>query len=244
MYAFSRLMVFLACTLLLLTAGCHRTKMAHYQPPKDDPFFLSNQPMMHFNTLLDRMFFEPVVIFYLYRIPRDLQVSINNFHHNILEPAIAFNLAVQRKWHASLASLTRFFCNTIWGLGGAFDVAAKHNLPKRITSFCATLKSWDVPAGPYIVFPIVGPLYSRDACGVIIDRFLNPGFLVNYTPRWTYLTHIITQRAEYNDILSQIYANSKNLTDLYTEFKSLSSQRAGVISQGNSAQKLAESDIF
>jgi phospholipid-binding lipoprotein MlaA len=61
--------------------------------------------------------------------------------------------------------------NTVFGLGGIFDVADKVGLPANDEDFGQTLAVWGVPSGPYLVLPFFGPSTARDAPGRIVDFF-------------------------------------------------------------------------
>lgn len=211
---------------VLVVCGC--AKNPSHSRNDDDPLYSINRPILQFNTFLDRCIFEPIAVFYLYRTPPQLQKGFRNFLHNLSEPAIAFNQACQGKWRNAAASLTRFLHNTFWGLCGVFDVAAKHNLPKRVCSFGDTLKYWNAPPGKYVILPILGPYHVRDACGAFLDWFLNPGSLLTYRPLWVVGGQSIAERADYVPTLKQIYSTSENFDALYDEFKNIAAQRAGV----------------
>ena len=53
--------------------------------------------------------------------------------------------------------LMRFAINTTVGVGGLIDVASAGGMPKHQAGFGQTLGVWGVPAGPYVVLPILGP---------------------------------------------------------------------------------------
>jgi MlaA lipoprotein/MBOAT, membrane-bound O-acyltransferase family len=57
----------------------------------------------------------------------------------------------------------RFLINSTVGVGGIFDVAKKLGYPNHDTDFALTFANWDVPEGPYLYLPILGPSSSRDA---------------------------------------------------------------------------------
>ena len=92
-----------------------------------------------------------------------------------------------------MRALGRFTINTILGLGGLFDVASKMGMPKPYEDFGLTLAYYGVGRGPYLVLPILGPTYLRDAFGMGVDSvvagksdiykrmYLFDSALVNYT---------------------------------------------------------------
>jgi len=222
---------------LLVLSGCS-SKMALYKPPKGDPLYPINHPMLHFNTLVDRLFLEPVAVLYYYKVPSTFKLRFGNFLFNLSEPLHAFNQACVGKWAHAKGSLSRFFFNTFWGIGGCYDVT-RNKIPKRQQSFKQALAHWRVPTGPYIVLPILGPTHARDAAGDCFDFFFSPARLVTYTAPWVTSSRTVTQRANYVPTLRQIYKTSPNYRYMYNTFKSLAEQNAGVHSQID-----IEDDIF
>ena len=68
--------------------------------------------------------------------------------------------------------------NTTIGFAGFSDAASMHfDIPKHNEDFGQTLGFWGVPAGPHIVWPILGPSNLRDTFGLVGDYFSNP---INY----------------------------------------------------------------
>ena len=47
-------------------------------------------------------------------------------------------------------------------------------LPYHSEDFGQTLAVWGVPAGPYVVLPLLGPSNVRDAAGLTVDHVLDP----------------------------------------------------------------------
>jgi phospholipid-binding lipoprotein MlaA len=64
----------------------------------------------------------------------------------------------------------RFNVNTFLGFGGVLDVASEMQIPKTSLDFGHTLGRWGVPAGPYVVLPLLGPSSVRDTAGLIVDQ--------------------------------------------------------------------------
>jgi phospholipid-binding lipoprotein MlaA len=79
------------------------------------------------------------------------------------------NALLQFKGESAALSLGRVFVNTTLGLGGLFDVASTQGIPKRNEDFGQTLGHYGVPAGPYLVLPVLGPSNVRDALGLAVD---------------------------------------------------------------------------
>jgi phospholipid-binding lipoprotein MlaA len=63
----------------------------------------------------------------------------------------------------------RVVVNTIFGLGGLFDVATPGGLEKHKADFGQTFGVWGIPSGPYVVLPFFGPSNVRDTFGRAVD---------------------------------------------------------------------------
>ena len=79
------------------------------------------------------------------------------------------NSAFQFKGRKSMRALGRFTMNAVLGLGGLFDVASKMGMPRPYEDFGLTLAHYGVGRGPYLVLPLLGPTYLRDAFGTGVD---------------------------------------------------------------------------
>jgi phospholipid-binding lipoprotein MlaA len=61
-------------------------------------------------------------------------------------------------------------------------VASVAGLPKHTQDFGLTLGHYGVPAGPYVVLPLLGPSTVRDTAGTVVDYF---GSVTSYVdPAW------------------------------------------------------------
>ncbi|MFZ4386849.1 MAG: MlaA family lipoprotein [Chthoniobacterales bacterium] len=76
----------------------------------------------------------------------------------------------------------RFVINSTAGIGGVMNVSKKvpwlADVPKDDAD--STLAKWGVPAGCYIVWPILGPKSLRDTVGFVGDFALDPVTWVTY----------------------------------------------------------------
>ena len=146
----------------------------HFQV--DDPWEGFNRSMYHFNAELDRYVYLPVVRFYEMLLPESVQHGVSNVFNNFKEIPIFINSVLQGKAKKASVSLGRFVFNTTIGLGGLVDVLGKGGIPQENEDFGQTLGFWGVPAGPYLVLPVLGPSGLRDAGGTAFDAVmtLNP----------------------------------------------------------------------
>jgi phospholipid-binding lipoprotein MlaA len=69
----------------------------------------------------------------------------------------------------AFSDLMRVVVNTIFGLGGLFDVATPGGLEKHKADFGQTFGVWGIPSGPYVVLPFFGPSNVRDTFGTAVD---------------------------------------------------------------------------
>jgi len=133
-----------------------------------------NRSVHGFNDGLDKAVIKPVAKGYQKYVPEPVDQGITNFFGNITDIGVTLNDLFQLKMLQSGMDLSRFLINTTAGVGGFFDVASRLDLPKHNEDFGQTLGFWGVPAGNYMVLPLLGPSSPRDAFGLLGDALLNP----------------------------------------------------------------------
>ena len=134
-----------------------------------DPFEEFNRRMYHFNYEIERIIITPIVNTYKFITPDFVENRVSNFFKNAKVLNTMANSAFQFKGRKSMRALGRFTINTVLGLGGIFDVASKMGMPKPYEDFGLTLAYYGVGRGPYLILPILGPTYLRDAFGMGVD---------------------------------------------------------------------------
>ena len=65
---------------------------------------------------------------------------------------------LQGKGEAAGRDFVRFNINTLFGVFGLFDSASEAGIDHQYEDFGQTLGRWGVPAGAYIVLPLLGPV--------------------------------------------------------------------------------------
>ncbi len=167
-----------ACLIMLLT-GCATTET---QSPQD-PLESVNRAVFSFNEGVDKAVIHPLAKGYKAITPEPVDQGITNFFANLSDIGSAINNLLQLKPTRALSDTGRVAVNTTIGIGGLFDVATRMGLEKTGEDFGQTLGYWGVPAGPYIVWPILGPSDLRDSVGKVGDWYMDP---LNYagTPDW------------------------------------------------------------
>ena len=152
----------LACVAL---QGCASGPQANPADPLE-PF---NRSVYSFNEGLDRAVLKPVATAYQKVTPSPVRTGITNFFENISDVWSFVNNVLQAKPAEAANSLFRVTTNTLWGVGGIFDVATELKIPKHKEDFGQTLGTWGVGAGPYVVLPLFGPSSVRDTAGLVVD---------------------------------------------------------------------------
>jgi phospholipid-binding lipoprotein MlaA len=161
-----------------MLAGCATVTT----PTKGDPFESYNRTMFTINDKIDQIALKPIAKGYVYVTPQPVRDSVTNFFGNIGDIYTAANNLVQLKIADGVSDIMRVVMNSIFGVAGLFDVASVAGLPKHTQDFGLTLGRYGVPAGPYVVLPLLGPSTVRDTAGTVVDYF---GSVTSYVePAW------------------------------------------------------------
>lgn len=159
----------LAVTLL---AGC-ASSSTQQQEGRSDPFEGFNRTMYDFNyNVMDPYVVRPVAVAWRNYVPQPARNGLSNFTSNLEEPAIMVNYFLQGEPYKGAVHFTRFFLNTILGIGGLMDVAGAAN-PKLAREephrFGSTLGHYGVGYGPYLQLPFYGSFTVREDGGDYAD---------------------------------------------------------------------------
>lgn len=154
----------------VMLAGCASVQT----PTPGDPLESVNRGVFKFNDTLDTYALKPVAKGYQRVVPEPVRKSVTNFFSNIGDVYIAANELLQLKIADGVGDIMRVTINTLFGVGGLFDVATLAKLPKHAADFGITLGHYGVPSGPYLVLPLLGPSTVRDATGLVVDYYGNP----------------------------------------------------------------------
>jgi phospholipid-binding lipoprotein MlaA len=87
--------------------------------------------------------------------------------------------------------------NTVMGIFGLFDVASEFNIERHREDFGQTLGRWGVPAGPYVVLPLLGPSTLRDTIALPVDAHYDLVSRINpaSTRDMTYVLRVVDKRS-------------------------------------------------
>ncbi|HEY1780891.1 MAG TPA: VacJ family lipoprotein [Roseiarcus sp.] len=137
--------------------------------PIDDPNEHFNREVLHVNQVV----LDPAATV-VKSVPGLIRDRFQDLDANLKEPRVFANTVLQGRLNAAGITAGRFVFNTLFGLGGLFDVAAQGGLPQQTGDFGQTLFVWGVPAGTYTVAPYFGPSTQRDGFGGIVDSVGDP----------------------------------------------------------------------
>jgi len=154
----------------LALAGCSTVQT----PSKEDPWEGFNRTVYTFNDKVDQYALKPLAQGYVKVTPQPVRDSVTNFFSNIGDVYNVANNFLQLKIADGVSDIMRIVINTVFGVGGLFDVATLAKLPKHNQDFGLTLGHYGMPPGPYLVLPLFGPSTVRDGVGLVPNYFINP----------------------------------------------------------------------
>ncbi|TFY98981.1 MlaA family lipoprotein [Ramlibacter humi] len=134
-----------------------------------DPLEPWNRGVSQFNENVDAVILKPTATFYREKVPAPVRTGVSNFFGNLGDAWSAVNSLLQLKIANAAENMMRFSVNTFLGFGGLLDIASEANIDRHKEDFGQTLGRWGVPAGPYLVLPLLGPSTVRDTLALPVD---------------------------------------------------------------------------
>lgn len=168
-------------TLAIAAALAPLAGAAHAQVASD-PFERWNRGVFGFNEGLDAAVLKPVASGYKAVVPELVRTGVSNVFGNIGDGWSAINQLLQGKPVAAAQMTMRVATNTFFGIAGLFDVASDLGIERQSEDFGQTLGRWGFPAGPYMVWPLLGPSSLRDSAALPLDLSWRPATLAGDTP--------------------------------------------------------------
>ncbi len=163
-----------------------------------DPLESMNRSIYSFNDKVDTAVLKPVATAYQTVTPRLARSGVTNFFDNLGDAWSFVNNVLQGQGEGAYNSMVRFSVNTVFGIGGLFDVASEAGIQRAKQDFGQTLGRWGVPTGPYLVLPFFGPSTVRDTAGMVVDAYGYPANSVDDV-RWRnslYGLRVVNRRAD------------------------------------------------
>ncbi|PHQ69320.1 MAG: hypothetical protein COB93_08355 [Sneathiella sp.] len=234
-----------ALVLLASVAACAKSPAEDGKPAQVmyqevyDPLEPMNRYFFNVNYALDALFLKPVAEIYRGVLPNPVRNSVRNFLTNLSQPIYFINNVLQGELNRAGDNMGAFFINTLWGIGGLFDVAQLNTGEEDMGQ---TFAVWGAPEGPYLVIPLVGPNTTRAATGGVVDYFIDPVNIaadnndLDYVGVTRFAVSGIDARSRSIEALDEI---EKNSIDFYATIRSLYRQNRNNLilnGKGNPAQ--------
>jgi len=134
-----------------------------------DPLEPVNRATYRFNEGVDNVVLKPVATLYREKVPPIVRTGVSNFFGNLGDAWSAANSLMQFHLQDAEENVARFQLNTMFGLFGVFDIASDAGIERHREDFGQTMGRWGVPAGPYVVLPLLGPSTLRDTVALPVD---------------------------------------------------------------------------
>jgi len=211
------------CVCLLL-AGC----ASHDDSGVYDPFESVNREVFTFNHSIDRHAALPAASYYKSAVPDGMRDGVHNVISNLSLPITFANDVLQAEFTQAGYAVCRLGVNTTVGVLGVMDPATGWGCPENDEDFGQTLAVYGVPAGPYLVLPLLGSTLPRDAAGkILIDHYFNPLGYVAYSGKFyvglgTNLVKSVDQRSRSISALQDVERTS---IDYYAAVRSIYLQK-------------------
>ena len=159
----------LGLLVMALLQGCASVQMAVKGDDPRDPLEPLNRHVHAFNDTVDVLVARPLAVAYVEAVPSLVRTGVGNVLSNLRDVWTLANATLQLKPQMAAETFMRIHVNTFLGIGGLFDVASEMRIPHHKEDFGQTLGRWGVPAGPYLVLPLLGPSSVRDALATPLD---------------------------------------------------------------------------
>jgi phospholipid-binding lipoprotein MlaA len=172
--------------LLLVVTGCAMLALGGCAagPNPTDPFEPFNREVSRLNEHVDAVVLRPAATVYRNAVPPLARTGVSNFFGNLSDAWSSVNSLLQFKLQNAAEDWMRFSFNTVFGFAGVLDIASEMNIERHREDFGQTLGRWGVPAGPYIVLPLLGSSTLRDTVALPVDWQGDPLYHVTpSTPR-------------------------------------------------------------
>jgi phospholipid-binding lipoprotein MlaA len=185
--------------LLVLLTGCATTAPVERKTAAQrvDPFESWNRKVYVFNDSLDEAVLKPVATTYTKVVPQPVRRGVSNVFGNVSDVWSAFNNFLQGKFANGLQDVMRVGTNTLFGLGGFFDVASELGVDRQSEDLGQTLGRWGMAPGPYVVWPVLGSSTLRDSLALPLDAQVSPALAVSsYAGKYAVTgLQVVNQRA-------------------------------------------------
>ncbi len=158
-----------------------------------DPLERVNRGIFAFNEWFDHWVLEPGAIVWDALFPHSFQLSLRSAVDNARTPLVLVSDLLQGKPRCAALDLSRIVINSTLGIGGLFDPATHFGLEGNDEDLGQTFGVWGIPAGPYLVIPLLGASNPRDVVGTIVEA----------VPQALFLSWVVNLAANTADIVNR-----------------------------------------
>ncbi len=210
-------------TTVAMLSAC--TTSIHRTDETADPYESVNRKIFDFNDSFYRNIGFPIERGYRKITTKSIRNRVADFVSNMDEPISTANYLLQLKPKETAISIARFAINSTLGLAGLFDVASGWGLEQNPTTTGATLASWCIADGPYIVVPLIGPSTPRNLIGSSVDFLADPVYWMtmndaNYSAKISYPYTFVKYVSKYESYMDLYEELTKNAVDPYVAIRS------------------------
>ena len=214
-FKFLNLYIFI---LLFVLSGCANNLKT--TTVKMDPFEGLNRNIFAFNKSLDKNIISPVSSAYANTVHHSVRKSVSNHLEWMNTPNTIVNSALQMNLENTILASAKFMLNAL-SLGlYDFDNNETKIHKKDLGS---TLAKFNVPEGPFLMVPLIGPKTVRDLSGTVFDRQSFSKISSNSVKSLSLVeipVNLIDKRSKLAKNLDNIYESP----DPYTKMKSYYTQ--------------------
>jgi phospholipid-binding lipoprotein MlaA len=211
-----------------------------------DPWEPVNRPLFAMHQFLDDFLIRPVAQGYGWITPGPIRRGVRKAFANLASPIVFANDLLQFQADDAAVTLGRFVVNSAVGGLGFFDVAARAGLPGHPADFDQTLNFYHVPAGPYVLAPVIGPGTVRHHFGRFVDLLADPlnwaGDVDNSIKIGLRVGETAAMR---ENLIEPLDSLRKDSLDWYATYRAVYYQdRNVVLRKGKTLPEAAQNDLF
>ncbi|MDC3116680.1 VacJ family lipoprotein [Alphaproteobacteria bacterium] len=151
--------------LFFVLSGC--TNNLTISAESTDPFEVLNRNIFTFNKTLDRNIVSPISATYVKTMPHSVRKSVSNHLEWMDTPSTIVNSALQIDLENTILASAKFMLN---GLSLGFYDFDNNETKIKKKDLGSTLAKLNVPEGPFLMVPFLGPKTVRDFTGTLSDR--------------------------------------------------------------------------
>jgi phospholipid-binding lipoprotein MlaA len=196
------------CALLAFSAVClsflsGSRPAAAASITAEDPLESVNRSVFAFNKIAVTYVIAPLSETLTEMVPEEVKQAGSNIYSNLIEPEFIVTNLLTGNYSGASASAARFGVNSTIGLAGVFDPASSLNIVRTETEFSEALCKAGLPAGNYLVLPLIGPVNT-------VSAGLLRGF---FAVEW-YALSLISSVLATADLVVDLSASAASLRDM------------------------------